>query len=105
VRRLRVLVLVTGFGMGFAATSPGAGERVEQHVTPLTPPAEQRIEVLHPAGEQHVQALDGQGVQEITGDATDSVATRGAKVVGKVVLTVVGAAVAVGGMLAALLFI
>jgi hypothetical protein len=101
--RLLVAVVVV---VALAGSGRAAGDAaVEQDIRPLTPKVEQHIEMLTPGGEQHVQIVDAKGVQQIQGNATDSVATRGAKAVGKVVLTVVGAAVACGMMVASLLFI
>lgn len=100
MRRLRVFVLV----LGFAAVATGSGQ-MEQTVQPITPTVEQRIDVLTPSAEQRVEMVDPNNMQAISGDATDSGATRAAKAVGKVVLTVVGAAVACGAMVASLLFI
>jgi hypothetical protein len=101
---VRVL-LVLAVLVPLAGSGRAAGESQQQDIHPLTPTVEQRIETLTPTGEQRVQMVDAQGMQQITGNATDSGATRGAKVVGKVVLTVVGAAVSCGMMLATLLFL
>lgn len=76
----------------------------EQPVEPLRPEAEQQVEILHPRLPQTVQEIQLQPDQEVTAPEPVSPARRAASTVGKVVLGIVAAGVALGAAAASLLF-
>lgn len=84
--------------VGVAANDPG-----EQTITPITPPAQQRVDAVAQVGEQHVEALGADGVQGISHGSKGPV-QRSAELVGKVVIGVIAAGVAIGATVASLLF-
>jgi hypothetical protein len=99
-RILATLALVFALSIvGLAANDPG-----EQTVTPVAPPVQQRVETVTPAGEQHVEALDAKSLQEITHGSKGPV-QRGAETVGKVVIGVLAATIAIGATVASLFLI
>jgi opacity protein-like surface antigen len=98
VRKLRAAAVLAAV---IALPALAADPAVEQRVTPITP-GEQRVEPLAMQGEQRVEHLDQAGLQGITG-GTKSRTRRTAEGVGKVVLGVVAAAVAIGATAASLL--
>jgi hypothetical protein len=79
---------------------------VEQLIQPLTPPEEQRVEALG-GGEdqQRVEQVDAAEAQVIARQDPPSPAQKTASVVGKVVVSVAAAAVAVGVTVASLLLL
>lgn len=99
-RILATLALV----LGLSVVGLAANEVSEQTITPITPPVQQRVEGVTPPGEQHVEALDAKGMQEITHGSKGPV-QRGAEAVGKVVIGVLAAGIAIGVTVASLLLI
>ncbi len=88
-------------GVLLAGMPAGAAE---QTITPLTPSNEQRVEMLG-GGEQGVRAVETQQVATVVPQEPPSAAAKVASTVGKAVLAVVGAAVALGAMAASLLLV
>lgn len=85
-----------------AAVMPASA--VEQLIQPLTPPQEQRVEALGGGDDQQrVQQVDAAEAQEIAEQVPPSPARKRASVVGKVVLSVAAAAMALGVTAASLL--
>ncbi len=80
-----------------------SGDAPPEQVTPITPHGEQRVDPVAPGGEQHVEVLDPSGVQQVTAGTKNPV-HRAADAVAKVVIVVVGAAIAVGTTIAGVLF-
>jgi len=98
VRPLAVPLLIVLVLPAFAANETG-----EQTVTPIVPQREQRIEPIAAPDEQHVQALAGDGQQGVAAPATHGPLRQTADVAAKIVLSVVGGAIAVGSVIAGLL--
>ncbi len=99
-RMLATLTLLLGLSVvGLAANEVG-----EQTITPITPPAEQRVETVTPSGEQRVEALGANGMQDVTHGSKGPV-QRSAEAVGKVVIGVLAATIAIGMTVASLLLI
>jgi len=95
-------MLAAGTATALAEAGPAGGD-----VRPLPPGAEeQQIEVLHPGASQTLsQAEPGDAEQEVGVPQPKSPAQRTASTVGKVVLGVVAAAVALGMAAASLLLL
>jgi hypothetical protein len=102
-RILATLVLATlALVLGLSVVGLAANEAREQTITPITPPVQQRVEMVTPPGEQRVEALDAEDMQGITHGSKGPV-QRGAEAVGKVVIGVLAASIAIGATVAALL--
>jgi len=99
-RTLATLALV----LGLSVVGLAANEASEQTITPITPSVQQRVEAVTPPGEQRVEALDAKGLQDVTHGSKGPV-QRGAEAVGKVVIGVLAATIAIGATVASLLFI
>jgi len=76
-----------------------------QPVEPLRPKAEQQVEILHPKNAQDVDEVTLQPEQQISVPQPVSPAKRVASNVGKVVLGVTAAGVALGVAMLSLLFL
>lgn len=94
------LVLAVVLAMGALA----AEEVGEQTVTPIAPQVEQRVEGVTPGGEQRVEAVGPEGLQGVSYGSKGPV-RRSAELVGKVVIGVLAASIAIGTTVASLLFI
>ena len=79
--------------------------QAQQPIEPIRPQVEQEIEILRPGRDQTVSDVDVQGEQELGVPEKTSRGARAASTVGKVVLGVVAAGVALGAMAASLLLL
>ena len=95
--RIALLVLALALPVA-AATEPG-----EQTVTPVVPKAEQRVDPIAPPVEQNVAVVSADAGDQVVPVSHNPV-KRVASGVAKVALAVLGAGIAVGAMMAELLF-
>jgi len=77
----------------------------EQTIEPLTPPVEQQVQALGQGADQRVEVIGGGVEQEIGPHVPPTQAQKTASNVGKAVLGVTGAVIALGAMAASLLFL
>ena len=76
----------------------------EQTIVPLTPPVEQQVQGFGPGADQRVEAIGG-GEQQVGAHVPPTEAQKTASNVGKAVLGVTGAVIALGAMAASLLLL
>jgi hypothetical protein len=101
VRASLVLVLLLVAG---AILRPGLVVAIEQSVVPLEPSAEQRVEGVRADVGQRVDAVDPSDPQSVDETEPRGGVAKVASTVGQVALGIVGAGVAIGAMVASLLF-
>ena len=79
---------------------------VEQTIEPLTPAQEQRVEAIGSGDDlARVDPVDADTAQDIVSQEPPNPAQKAASTVAKVLLSVASAAIAVGAMVASLLFL
>jgi hypothetical protein len=99
-RPLRAIILAVALGIW-----SGSG-RAQEAIEPLGGRGtQQEIEVLQPAQQQQVQAVDGTAVQEIGKAEVPTQTQRTMSKVGKVMVGILAAAVAIGASAASLLLL
>lgn len=101
--RLAIGLAGIALSIGLGVLPSGA---VEQTIEPLNPGVEQRVEIIGGGGDtqEQVRTVDAQDVETVVPHEPPSPAVKAASTAGKVVLGVVGAGVALGAMVASLLF-
>ncbi len=103
---MRVAIVIAGIALsGLVAVAPSRA--VEQTIEPLNPTGiEERVDPIG-GGEQveAVRGLDHQTVEGVAPAEPPSPAVKVASTAGKVVLGITGAGIAIGSMIASLLFL
>jgi hypothetical protein len=102
---VRVAIVIAGIALsGLVAVVPSRA--VEETIEPLNPTGvEQRVDVIGGGDrEENVRGVDEQTVEDVSAAEPPGPVAKTASTVGKVVLGVTGAGIAIGVMIASLLF-
>jgi hypothetical protein len=99
------LLVAVGVAVGILAAGVRVQASYEQRIDTLDPNVEQRVEQLGDGQDQHVEVVEPTQQQDIGPQVPPSPAAKAASKAGKFILGVTAAALAVGVMVAELLFI